>query len=193
MILFDLLGFQFLALLDMEREAYHCRIVAWDYPGLCDYARAGTLSEFKTKNQTEVNNKVGSELRITSVLSSNKLLAVLRGPFGGDHPGFSWSFCTVTPTNLKLCAVRLIILWTVLGPAVACDGGIGLDDPFEACLPNACFNSAVALMATCYSAISGIFQPTLSPVSWIFFNTVPLFLCRRICLHAFFCLFAKQF
>lgn len=76
------------------------------------------------------------------------------------------------------------MLWTILGSAVACDGSTGLD-PREAHLPNTCVDSAIALMATCYSAISGIAQPMLSPVFWMFFNRVTLVLCCRICLHAF--------
>lgn len=77
------------------------------------------------------------------------------------------------------------MLWTILGSAVACDGSTGLDDPHEARFPNTCVDSAVALMATCYSAISGIAQPVLSPVSWMFFNRVTLVLCCRIRLRAF--------
>ena len=60
MIIFELLGFQFLALLNMEREVYQCRIVAWDYLGLRDYATVGTLSEFKKTSQT-IGKQQGGE------------------------------------------------------------------------------------------------------------------------------------
>ena len=94
----------------------------------------------KPKTKHQVDSKVGSKVKITCVLWSNKWLAAVRAWFGGDPHGFPWSFCAVPRSTLKLCAVNLITLWAVLGSAVVCDGSPGLGDPFEARLPNACCN-----------------------------------------------------
>lgn len=131
---------------------------------------------------------MGSKVKMTYVLPSHKLLAVLRARFDDDHHCFSGSFCSLTPSNLMLYAVRFIVLWTVLGSAVACDGSIGLDEPFEACLSLPLHEWP---LVTVPSVVSFSLCSLLSFGYIFLIGSLCFFATGYVCTH--FCLFAKQF